>query len=100
MGGMRGLLRIVGPLPLVLALPDCASIRRDFIGRARERPGQFVAFVTTFAPPHRSACRWRASVFQLIQRTPIAELGACVGRGQRFAMRRQSEMAEISVLTR
>jgi len=97
-GGMRRLLCIVGPLPLVLALPDCASIRRDFIGRARERPGQFVASVTTFAAPGRSACRSGASVFQLIRRTPIVELGAQAGRGHWFVVRRQS--AEISVLTR
>lgn len=44
-GLMRRLLCILGPLPLVLALTDWASTRRDFIGRAPERPGQFFAFV-------------------------------------------------------
>lgn len=40
---MRRLLCILGPLPLVLVLTDWASTRRDFIGRAPERPGQIFA---------------------------------------------------------
>ena len=49
-GSMRRLLCIVGPVPLVLdGGADCVSTGYDFIGRARDRPGQFLVFVVTFA---------------------------------------------------
>jgi hypothetical protein len=100
----RRLLCIVGPLPLVLgcgAFGVCTDKPR-FVGRARNRPGQFLVFVATFAAPAWAACWWQASVFQLNRNMPARGPGMEVRRDELFAMRWRSEVTgnRIGVLTR